>query len=159
MKIFLTSDHHFFHSKIIKYSSRPFQSVEEMNEVMIERWNYVVGNDDLVIHLGDFALTNGKTIQATRERLNGTILLLKGSHDDKLRSRHGFIITKSPIYLQDYIMTHEPLQKGLIPKGYINVHGHLHEKDSLYGINISVEKTNYQPIELANLKEFCCLAS
>lgn len=159
MRIFLTSDHHFFHANIIKYCSRPFKSVEEMNEVMIQRWNNVVGKDDLVIHLGDFALTNGKNIQATRERLNGTILLLKGSHDSSLRSHHGFIITKSPIYLQNYIMTHEPLQKESIPKGIINVHGHIHEKDSLYGINISVEKTNYEPIELQNLKKYYQLSS
>ena len=54
--IFFTSDHHFYHSNIIKYCQRPFHSVEEMNEEMIRRWNSVVGVDDTVYYLGDFSL-------------------------------------------------------------------------------------------------------
>ena len=54
--IFFTSDHHFYHTNIIKYCQRPFQSVEEMNEVMVERWNAVVGKNDTVYYLGDLEL-------------------------------------------------------------------------------------------------------
>jgi calcineurin-like phosphoesterase family protein len=47
--------HTFFHRNIIQYSNRPFESVEDMNEQMIQRWNKQVKKDDIVYHLGDFA--------------------------------------------------------------------------------------------------------
>ena len=39
---FFTSDTHFGHANIIRLCNRPFQNVEEMNEVLIENWNKVV---------------------------------------------------------------------------------------------------------------------
>ncbi len=53
------SDTHFFHANILKFLNkqeqriRPFQSLEEMHELMIERWNSVVKDRDYVYHLGD----------------------------------------------------------------------------------------------------------
>jgi calcineurin-like phosphoesterase family protein len=47
-KIFFTADQHFGHKNIIKYCNRPFSSVEEMNKVMIDRWNEIVGKEDTV---------------------------------------------------------------------------------------------------------------
>ena len=54
--IFFTSDTHFNHKAIISYCSRPFESVEEMNDRLIDNWNQVVKPNDTVYHLGDFAL-------------------------------------------------------------------------------------------------------
>ena len=48
-RIFVTSDTHFSHVNIIKYCNRPYASVEEMNNALIDNWNSVVKNDDLVI--------------------------------------------------------------------------------------------------------------
>lgn len=80
--IFFTSDHHFGHANIIKYSQRPFKDVHEMNEELIRRWNEKVGPEDSVYHLGDFGMTKDRTmIQGILERLNGTIYLIKGNHE------------------------------------------------------------------------------
>lgn len=49
MKIFVTADTHFLHGNIIAYCGRPFTS-ETMTDELVDRWNAVVGKDDLVIH-------------------------------------------------------------------------------------------------------------
>src|ERR1017187_8378616 len=56
MATWFTADQHFGHKRIIELSGRPFGSVEEMNEAVVDRWNAVVAPDDLVWVLGDFAL-------------------------------------------------------------------------------------------------------
>jgi calcineurin-like phosphoesterase family protein len=52
--IFFTSDTHFYHTNIIKYCNRPFSSVEEMNQKLIENWNNTISEHDTIFHLGDF---------------------------------------------------------------------------------------------------------
>jgi len=156
MEVFVTSDHHFNHSKIIGYCNRPFGSVNEMNEFMIGRWNSKVNYDDLVFHLGDFGFGGKRVIKGIRDKLNGTIILIRDKHDyqAKIKPNRGFIIVKSPVRIENYVLTHRPLEKKDIPKGYINVHGHMHEKESLYGINISVDRTDYYPVNIKDLNLF-----
>ena len=153
MKTFIVADTHFHHKNIIEYASRPFKSVEEMDNEMIKRWNNKVGKDDLVIHLGDFALGNKEDVANLRNKLNGKIILLKGNHDHKSVREAGFLLIKETLEIDNILFSHNPLPKKEIPKGFINVHGHIHEKESLNGFNISVEKTNYEPVELEDLKK------
>jgi len=81
MNTFVTSDTHFSHTNIIKYSNRPFSNVDVMDEVMIRNWNKIVRDGDLVYHLGDFAFANNSEIKRYREQLNGEIILVEGNHD------------------------------------------------------------------------------
>jgi calcineurin-like phosphoesterase family protein len=135
MKIFIIADTHFRHTNIIEYAKRPFKNVEEMNEEMIKRWNNKVGDDDLVIHLGDFALGNKEEVASIRDRLNGKIILLKGNHDNKSVKEAGFLIIKGNLEIDNLVFSH------------------IHDKESLHGFNASVEKMNYEPIELEDLKK------
>lgn len=80
-RIFFTSDTHFYHTNIIRFCHRPFESVEEMNETMIERWNEKVGKDDIIFHLGDFAFCGSSQYKKLLDRLNGKIYLALGNHD------------------------------------------------------------------------------
>jgi len=73
MKIFIISDTHFHRENIIKYYNRPFKSVEEMDKEMIKRWNNKVGKEDVILHLGDFALGSEKEVKELKGSLNGTI--------------------------------------------------------------------------------------
>lgn len=70
MTKFFIADTHFNHSKIIEYCNRPFQSAEEMNEVLITNWNSKVKDGDIVYHLGDFG---GGELREVFDRLNGKL--------------------------------------------------------------------------------------
>ena len=83
MRCLFTSDTHFGHSNIIKYCERPFADRGEMNDKMIANWNTVVGHEDTVFHLGDFAFGSAEYAKDIRSRLNGSIILIKGNHDRK----------------------------------------------------------------------------
>ena len=54
MKNFFTSDYHLSHTNVIKYDNRPFSSIEEMNEFIIDRQNTLVDDKDNFYFLGDF---------------------------------------------------------------------------------------------------------
>lgn len=79
--IFFTSDLHFGHRNILKFCSRPWDTVEEMNEGLINNWNSVVKENDIVFNLGDFAFASNSTWKSILERLNGKHYLILGNHD------------------------------------------------------------------------------
>ena len=99
-KIFFTSDLHFGHENVIRFDNRPFNTVEEMDEEMIKRWNAKVRKGDIVYVLGDFiwkAATN-EAVSIIR-RLNGQIILIKGNHD---RFLHNAAAKKALAGIKDY---------------------------------------------------------
>jgi calcineurin-like phosphoesterase family protein len=87
MTAYFTSDSHFGHQRIIEYCDRPFKSVEEMNQSIIQRWNSKVGENDTLYFLGDWALgggfkSAGEKARFYREKINcKNIYLIWGNHD------------------------------------------------------------------------------
>ena len=81
MQTFFTSDTHFDDGYAIQYFNRPFLSTDEMNAIMVERWNNVISDEDIVYHLGDFTLENLSHFTKWAGQLNGKIKILPGSHD------------------------------------------------------------------------------
>ncbi|MCZ2224280.1 MAG: metallophosphoesterase [Chitinophagales bacterium] len=79
--IWVTSDTHYNHINIIKYCDRPFSSVEEMNEKMIENYNNLVKIEDEVYFLGDFSFFQLRETLDLLKRLNGYKHLILGNHD------------------------------------------------------------------------------
>ena len=80
-ELFFTSDLHFGHKAIIKYSTRPFKHVDEMDEKMIEQYNAVVGHTDRVYLLGDFSFYNSGRTVSIIHRLKGQKYFIRGNHD------------------------------------------------------------------------------
>lgn len=80
--IFFTSDQHYGHENIIKYCDRPFSSVKEMDEVMIENHNKTVKPEDTVYMVGDFAFHyHPEDILKLAKKLNGKKVWITGNHD------------------------------------------------------------------------------
>lgn len=142
MSIFITSDIHFSHRKILEYcpDSRPFSSVEDMNEAIVDNWNKKVTNEDEIFILGDVSF--GKPIETCEflERLNGkSFKLVLGNHDsskylkeDRFRYRFEWIkdYNKVKLFGKDIIMFHYPIEQwDKKHYGSYHFHGHLHSKN------------------------------
>lgn len=86
---FITSDLHFFHQNIRKFcpKTRPYQTDGEMTQALIEHWNSIVGENDVVFHLGDFSFKGIELTQAVIDQLNGTIVFVMGNHDKTVRNQ------------------------------------------------------------------------
>lgn len=80
------SDLHFFHKNLLhKMDNRGFNTVEEMNEYMIQQWNSKVRKNDEVVILGDFSFGKATETEEILKRLNGHKMLCKGNHDKYLK--------------------------------------------------------------------------
>lgn len=82
--IYFTADTHFGHANIIDYTNRPFKSVSEMDEKLIENWNTIIHPTDVVFHLGDFTLFGVESWKYFLSQLNGTKYLIAGNHDKNI---------------------------------------------------------------------------
>lgn len=163
MAVWVTSDSHFNHENVIKYcsKSRPFETVKEMNETLIERWNSCVKSEDTVIHCGDFFMGQVKEIDEILQRLNGKIILVRGNHDTQSRiekyKEYGIEI-KDIHYLKYkkklFLCTHYPMIviNGDRDRYIFNIHGHTHQFSFLSEypkcIHVGVDSNNLTPINL-----------
>lgn len=80
-EIFFISDTHFGHENVIHFDRRPFSSIEEHDEALIQKWNNQITDNDVVWILGDFSWKNhDKTIEIL-SRLRGRKCITLGNHD------------------------------------------------------------------------------
>lgn len=152
MTIWLISDTHFGHAKIIDHCQRPFKSVEEMDETMIENWNNTVKPQDHVYHLGDVCFGQA-TLHRVLRRLNGRKRLILGNHDNQAPMKEYAKYFEKILcwrLFKPYILTHVPIHQDSFGKAQINIHGHIHEKPAFSPLyrNVSVERIDYSPIAL-----------
>lgn len=76
------ADLHFFHENMnTKMDCRGFETVEEMNEYMINQWNWKVRKNDEVVILGDLSWGKAKETNELLKRLNGKLYMIRGNHD------------------------------------------------------------------------------
>jgi calcineurin-like phosphoesterase family protein len=151
-----TSDHHFGHKNIIALNSRPFTSVEEMDEALIARWNSVVGPDDVVYHLGDFSF--GPQAHYL-PRLNGEKHLVLGNHDPSLVSA-GWASINDMLHVTTsdgtrLVLCHYAMRVwSKSHYGAIHLYGHSH--GSLAGdsqsCDVGVDCWGFEPVSLDAIK-------
>ena len=83
MSIFFTSDLHLQHENLLRFSKpRPYQTIQEHDQGIIDNWNSVVKDNDTVYVLGDVSLhTNYDLLDIQLKQLNGHKHLILGNHD------------------------------------------------------------------------------
>lgn len=161
-KIFFWSDLHLFHNNIIRYASRPFESVEHMNQTLINNYWTIITDKDLVIFGGDVGFGDIEEVIKLLKPLPGKKVLVLGNHDfDKnqgiFRNYHVFDnITIAFSFQKEFneeqyniIVSHYPIAANALPEKTINIHGHIHQHlPGEKNINMSVEHTAFSPVNM-----------
>jgi len=168
--IFFTADTHFNHENICQLSNRPFDSLHDMEETIVSRWNSKVGKGDLVYHLGDFALSWGKKdldkIESMLSRLNGSKFLVKGNHDrvevtkskkwTKVAGLHE--IKVKALDNQRIVLCHYPMRTwNQMARGAWMLHGHCHGNLPDTGgkiLDVGVDCHKFKPVSLDEVAEY-----
>ena len=175
--LFFISDTHFHHTnswKVFKRADgsplRPFQSDEEMDELMVQRWNETVSPSAHIYHLGDVTMhrssTQAKAFVAFMKRLHGHKRLVLGNHDQfpiKVYLAAGFEKVYATHVIDRVVLSHVPIHPSSVTRFRGNIHGHIHDGEPLKPVlwlknddpgrvqvtpyvNITVEHTDYRPL-------------
>jgi calcineurin-like phosphoesterase family protein len=154
-KIWVTSDTHFGHANIIKYANRPFKNVQEMDQALIDNWNRVVGHQDSVFFLGDFAM--GDPWGYIR-RLNGSKTFILGNHDRRLDQTIAHDVLTVIYKNQEFFMSHYAHRVwNKSHHGTIHLYGHSHgslpDDPHARSMDVGVDANNYTPVAYEQIME------
>lgn len=161
-RTWVAADHHFGHANILTFKRddgtplRPFATIEEHDNQIIERHNAIVADQDRVYMLGDVCIHRRNRFLLSR--LKGRLVLVKGNHDifklneylpffDDIRS---YVVQKDKDG-NKIILSHIPIHSDSLGRWGTNIHGHLHYQsvpDDPRYICVSLEHTDYAPIEI-----------
>lgn len=144
METFITSDTHAYHKNITKGVSewesgtmRDFKDQYEMTSVMVDNINRMVGENDVIYHLGDWSFGGFDKVKEFRDRIVcKNIHLVFGNHDAHIRKNRDdcqklFSSVHSDLLVRlcgkTFHMYHYPLSSWQdIGDGGINLYGHCH---------------------------------
>lgn len=154
--VYFSSDWHLFHKNIIEFSKRPFSSVEEMNEVLIENWNERVKKNDTAYFIGDFSFGSKQQTSDAIDRLNGQIHFIRGNHDKITDSLKDKFVTysdykKIKVNDQSIILCHYAFRVfDGSHRGAWNLYGHSHgslpDDSHALAIDVGVDCHNFYPV-------------
>lgn len=160
-RTWVAADHHLGHANILNFKRedgtplRPFKTIEEHDETIIQRHNAVVKPEDRVYMLGDVCINRHS--RHLLSRFVGRLVLVKGNHDifklpdylpffDDIRS---YVVQKDGEG-NKVILSHIPIHPDSVGRFGTNIHGHLHYQkiDDPRYVCVSLEHTDYSPIQI-----------
>jgi calcineurin-like phosphoesterase family protein len=185
-KLWFTSDTHYNHANICRGTTqwdrsgqnhfRDFNTLDQMNTVLVNNINAVVGQDDILIHLGDWSFGGFDSIAEFRNRIVcQSIHLVLGNHDHHIeRDKQGIasIFTSVRQYLDlrvkwtdsnkiqndnHFVLMHYPIASwNGLGKGVYHLHGHVHlPHNRRVGrgkvMDVGVDGNNLSPISMSDV--------
>ena len=137
-----------------------------MDKFIVNKWNSVVGKNDLVYHLGNFGFGTLEELSNLLSKLNGKVSIVKGMIDrpidEMLKVGFVHVSDKIEIIFRNYILqfSNSQIPYEIFPRfgissymGVICIHGNTKSRriiDDNY-INVNCDAWNYTPIELSQL--------
>jgi len=179
--LFFTSDTHYNHKNICSGTSewgrgsnltRKFDTLDEMNSNLVDNINSVVGEDDILVHLGDWSFGGFDSIEEFRNRIIcREIHLVLGNHDHHIqRNKNGiqrlFTSVSEYLYLNvsrpnggktdkfSFVCMHYPISSwNNMNRGVPHLHGHVHLPHDLRvsegkAMDVGVDGNHLTPISL-----------
>ena len=171
-KIYLTSDLHWGHDREFIWKVRGYNSVEEMNEEQVRKWNEIIAEEDDVYILGDVMLGESNNIEYLK-RLKGNIHIVLGNHDtanrEKMYRELPNVVEVAEVGIRlkynkhHFVMTHYPMMTGNLEKESLkqmglNLYGHTHQASNFYNdmpfmYHVGVDSHNGYPVLLDDIIE------
>ena len=180
-QLYFTSDTHYMHTNICRGTTRwsnadgftrNFDTLDQMNDRIVNGINTVVGQDDILFHLGDWSFGGFEMIEQFRNRINcRNIHIVLGNHDHHIeRDREGIrqLFTSVNQYLelevkgkeweQNYVLMHYPIISwNKMNDGVIHLHGHVHlSADRRIGkgktMDVGVDGNGLDPLHTSDIK-------
>lgn len=151
------SDTHFGHANVLRFDERPFASIEEHDERILQNINNSLNEGDTLWHLGDVAW-NAKAFTSFLDGLRKDISIhfIEGNHDHRFPKKVPFLTTA---YLKEgpgVWLSHYPHRDWPSSfHGSIHLYGHVHGKLPGLGrsMDVGVNCIGYQPISLEAVLE------
>lgn len=184
-RIFFTSDTHYAHSNICSATTnwavgngyaRQFDSLEDMNQRLVDNINNMVGEDDILIHLGDWSFGGFEKVQEFRNRiLCKNIHLVLGNHDHHIERNKENVqslfssvqnylrlevrkqVTKALMDKHIFVCMHYPIASWHdMNQGVIHLHGHVHLPPHLRiaegkAMDVGVDGNGLEPLSLGEI--------
>jgi calcineurin-like phosphoesterase family protein len=180
-KLWFTSDTHYNHGNICSATTqwtdpvtcREFKSLEHMNAVLVANINEVVGQDDILFHLGDWSFGGFESIAEFRNKIVcQNIHLITGNHDHHIENNRDQVqnlfssvnkylelVVKTNVGTplmdeQKFVLMHFPIASwNNMAKGAIHLHGHVHlNQQQRFSpgkmMDVGVDGNNLHPISM-----------
>jgi calcineurin-like phosphoesterase family protein len=186
-QLFFTSDTHYSHSNICSATTnwsvndgyaRKFDSLQDMNQRLVDNINNMVSENDILIHLGDWSFGGFDKIEEFRSQINcKNIHLVLGNHDHHIeRNKEGVQRLFSSVQNYLRLEVKRPINKATTEKftfvcmhypiaswhdmnqGVIHLHGHVHLPADLRiaqgrAIDVGVDGNGLEPISMDEVLE------
>lgn len=183
-KVFMFSDPHYYHLNLCsattkfegarKKSCRQFDTIEDMNDTIVNGINSTVGPDDILICMGDFAFNGVDNVTVFRNRINcKNLFIIVGNHDHHIVQNTNnvqelfnevwdditFLNIKYPHLNKsvNFVLSHYPIASWPnMNQGWYHVHGHVHlPKKKVLGrgksLDVYIERNEYKPYDVLDI--------
>ena len=163
-RTYFTSDTHFSSERALELSMRPFDTIEEMDWTMIERWNKAVMPCDTVWHLGDFGenwpldylsgnikFLNGNYEREGKSTIDRTLVEVIGNDATIELNSKIYYLSHEPERCKRAVDWHETKQKFQVGKYKVfALYGHIHGRQRIkpFGMDVGVDCSNFTPVSM-----------